>query len=60
LQLGQFVQRFASFLPSSVSDLVSVALPALPYGLTLGSATAQSDGIHLAVNGRDITVPTSH
>ncbi len=56
LQLGAFVQRFAAVLPPSVAKELTVGLPSLPYGLTLSTATAQSDGVHFAVTGRDVTV----
>jgi hypothetical protein len=56
LQLGSFVQRFASVLPSSVAADLAIGLPALPYGLTLSTATAQADGIHFAIAGRNVTV----
>ena len=33
-----------------------VTLPALPYGLTLQSVTARSDGLHVAVGGRGLEI----
>ena len=56
LQLGAFVQRFASVLPASVARDLTIGLPGLPYGLTLATATARSDGVHFAITGRNVTV----
>jgi hypothetical protein len=42
--------------PDSFAADLTVALPTLPYGLALSSATAQRDGLHFAVTGRDVTV----
>ncbi len=56
LQLGAFVQRFAAVLPAGVARDLTLPLPTLPYGLTLGSATAEDDGLHLAVSGSRVTI----
>ncbi|MHA3702809.1 LmeA family phospholipid-binding protein [Jatrophihabitans sp. YIM 134969] len=36
-----------------------VKLPALPYGLRLQSVSPRSDGLHVAVSGRDLTIDGS-
>jgi hypothetical protein len=56
LQLGAFVEKYASFVPDSVTQDLAVSLPTLPYGLQLGNATARPDGIHFTVSGTHLTV----